>query len=65
MNRCKHLEECAFYNNRIIDLREAGELIKQHYCIDHPEKCKRIENSKYHEVSDEGFYIAPWGSRLM
>ena len=32
MSKCDLIEKCAFFNGKVRDLRQVGDIIKQFYC---------------------------------
>lgn len=61
MSKCSVLEQCAFYNGSIRDMKEVGHFVKQIYCQQNSEKCVRLKDSGSRDVGDVDYDIAPWG----
>ena len=61
MSLCKHLEVCAFYNNKIGGILNRGVFIKQLYCMQKSEKCARWKKSEELDVSDVNNTTNPVG----
>jgi hypothetical protein len=42
MAKCELLEKCRFFIEKMAQLPEAQERVKQYYCLNHHERCARF-----------------------
>ena len=61
MAQCKHIKDCAFYNNLIVGVPNEGTFFKQLYCMQISEKCARNKMSSQEDVSDVNNQTNPLG----
>ena len=59
MAACEFIGGCAFYNDRIKDMKPVGTFIKQIYCEQMPHTCERRKSSG--DVGDVNYFLSPWG----
>ena len=61
MARCRLMEKCSLYNDKIRNMVKVPHFLKQSYCQQRSETCMRLQEAGERDVSDIDNFTTPWG----
>lgn len=65
MKKCPYLDDCAYYQGKVSGMAKSAIFIKEHFCLNFPEKCARRMNAKGKAINMAANMMTPLGFELL